>query len=238
MQKFIYIVLFSALIAGCNNNSATGTRESRTAGKEMQGETDSDKTGGVNFDTLGLADFLAFKAARFPEANRVYATIPTGRKAIKVDTLGLAEYKRTRAKTARQSIKVPTSQQDITMDSEKSNSSRNSTTSKKETDGQQSVSKVENKPADRSEVAQAPQTKEKKDATKRVSNKTKGAIIGAVSGAATGAIVNKKNRKTGAVVGGILGAATGYGIGRHKDKKDTAANREQITDTTDNKQHY
>jgi|GEM_PF-6294457 len=239
MQKFLYIVLFSAVIAGCNSNSATTPRELETAEKEEQGETDRDNAGGVRFDTLGLADFLAFKAARFPDANREYTTISTGRKKIKVDTLGCAAYKRTRVKTDRQPIEVPTPQQDITMESKKPNPSRNSTTSKNPKDEQQSVSEVENESEDHTAVAEASETKEKKDVKKRTSNKTKGAIIGAVTGAATGAVVNKKNRKAGAVVGGILGAATGYGIGRRKDKKDTAVIKEkQITDTAKNKQQY
>ncbi|MES2589911.1 MAG: hypothetical protein V4622_13110 [Bacteroidota bacterium] len=60
---------------------------------------------------------------------------------------------------------------------------------------------------------------------KRMSNKTKGALIGAgagiVGGAATGAAVSKKNKGKGAVVGGLIGGAVGagvgYGIGAKKD---------------------
>ncbi len=40
-----------------------------------------------------------------------------------------------------------------------------------------------------------------------------------MSGAALGAIVNKKNRGGGAVVGGIIGGATGYTLGRAQDRK-------------------
>ena len=239
MQNFLFIVLFSALIAGCNSNSATTARELETAENEKRGETDLKTTGGINFDTLGLAEFLAFKAARFPDANRVYATISTGRKKINVDTLGWAAYKSTKVKTDSQPIEASIPRQDITMEPRKPNASQNSTTSKRAGDEQQRVSEVENDSADHSAVAGAPRTKEKKDETKRVSNKTKGAIIGGVTGAATGAVVNKKNRKAGAVVGGILGAATGYGIGRRKDKKDTTTTKEkQFTDTTNNKKEY
>jgi hypothetical protein len=52
------------------------------------------------------------------------------------------------------------------------------------------------------------------------SKAAKGAVIGGVTGAAGGAIINKKNRVAGAVIGGIIGAAGGYGIGRTMDKKD------------------
>ncbi len=51
------------------------------------------------------------------------------------------------------------------------------------------------------------------------SNSAKGAIIGGVGGAVTGAIISKKKGK-GAVIGGAVGAAGGYIIGRAKDKKE------------------
>lgn len=52
------------------------------------------------------------------------------------------------------------------------------------------------------------------------SKAAKGAVIGGVVGAGTGAIINKKNRGVGAVIGGVLGAGAGYGIGRGMDKRD------------------
>jgi hypothetical protein len=52
------------------------------------------------------------------------------------------------------------------------------------------------------------------------SKKAKGAIIGAGTGAAAGAVIHKKDRVKGGIVGGVVGAAAGYGVGRHKDKKD------------------
>jgi outer membrane lipoprotein SlyB len=52
------------------------------------------------------------------------------------------------------------------------------------------------------------------------SKAAKGAVIGGVVGAGTGAVINKKNRAAGAVIGGVLGAGAGYGIGRGMDKKD------------------
>ncbi|OCK49716.1 hypothetical protein BA768_07395 [Chryseobacterium sp. CBo1] len=54
---------------------------------------------------------------------------------------------------------------------------------------------------------------------KGISDAAKGTAIGVVSGAALGAIVNKKNRGGGAVVGGIIGGATGYTLGRAQDRK-------------------
>ena len=52
------------------------------------------------------------------------------------------------------------------------------------------------------------------------SKTAKGAVIGGVVGAGTGAVVNKKNRAAGAVVGGVIGAGAGAVIGHEMDKKD------------------
>lgn len=54
---------------------------------------------------------------------------------------------------------------------------------------------------------------------KGISEAAKGTAIGVVSGAALGAIVNKKDRVGGGVVGGIIGGATGYTLGRSQDRK-------------------
>jgi hypothetical protein len=51
------------------------------------------------------------------------------------------------------------------------------------------------------------------------SAKAKGAVIGAGVGAATGAIINKRNRGVGAIIGGVLGAGAGTGVGAIIDKK-------------------
>lgn len=52
------------------------------------------------------------------------------------------------------------------------------------------------------------------------SKTAKGAVIGGVTGAAAGAVINKKNRGVGAVIGGVTGAAAGAVIGDQMDKKD------------------
>ena len=57
-------------------------------------------------------------------------------------------------------------------------------------------------------------------AKKGWSKAAKGAVIGGATGAAAGAVINKKNRAVGAVIGGVLGAGGGYVIGRDMDKKD------------------
>ncbi|WP_226998842.1 glycine zipper domain-containing protein [Flavisolibacter tropicus] len=61
---------------------------------------------------------------------------------------------------------------------------------------------------------------ENSTAKKGWSKTAKGAVIGGVTGAAAGAVINKKNRGVGAVVGGVTGAAAGAVIGNQMDKKD------------------
>lgn len=51
------------------------------------------------------------------------------------------------------------------------------------------------------------------------SKAAKGAVIGGVGGAVTGAVISK-NKTKGAIIGGVLGAGGGYILGRSKDKKD------------------
>jgi len=51
------------------------------------------------------------------------------------------------------------------------------------------------------------------------SHRAKGALVGAGTGAVTGAIINKNNRGVGAVAGAVIGAASGYIIGNEVDKK-------------------
>lgn len=51
-------------------------------------------------------------------------------------------------------------------------------------------------------------------------NKTeKGALIGAIGGAALGAIVNHKNRGKGALIGAVGGGLTGAGVGYYMDSQ-------------------
>ena len=56
---------------------------------------------------------------------------------------------------------------------------------------------------------------DKRDLTKT----EKGAIIGAASGAALGALVKKKNRGEGALIGAIGGGLVGAGVGNYMDRQ-------------------
>ena len=57
------------------------------------------------------------------------------------------------------------------------------------------------------------------EAQTKKSSRKKGAIIGGIAGAGTGAVISRHHRVKHAVIGGVVGAGTGYVIGRHKDKK-------------------
>lgn len=54
---------------------------------------------------------------------------------------------------------------------------------------------------------------------KGLSHAAKGTLVGAGTGALTGALLNKDNRGTGAIIGTFIGAGAGYLIGRKTDKK-------------------
>ncbi|MBK0403523.1 hypothetical protein I5M27_11040 [Adhaeribacter sp. BT258] len=66
---------------------------------------------------------------------------------------------------------------------------------------------------------------------KKWSPVAKGAVIGVGTGAAAGAIINKKNRVAGAVVGGVVGGAVGAGVGKvvqNKQEKKAAEERQRM----------
>src|SRR5688572_30094740 len=66
---------------------------------------------------------------------------------------------------------------------------------------------------------------------KKWSPVAKGAVIGAGTGAAAGAIIHKKNRVAGGVVGGVVGGAVGAGVGKviqNKQEKKAAEERQRM----------
>lgn len=105
---------------------------------------------------------------------------------------------------------------------------------KPEIEKKETVKAAPAKPAVKKQTAATTTTKENNTATtttttesdntakakKGWSKTAKGAVIGGVVGAGTGAVINKNNRAKGAVVGGVIGAGTGAIIGRDMDKKD------------------
>ena len=55
--------------------------------------------------------------------------------------------------------------------------------------------------------------------SRKLSNTEKGAIIGTVSGAALGAVINHKNRGKGALIGAVGGGLAGTGVGYYMDQQ-------------------
>jgi hypothetical protein len=135
---------------------------------------------------------------------------------LRVDTIGLAEYKAFKAQQERDSIErdsieraaalaknreTPRRSSGSTGNSYKNNSAVNS--SDESTSG--NISSESGNTA---------------EAKKGWSKTAKGAVIGGVVGAGTGAVINKKNRSKGAIIGGAVGAGAGAIIGRDQDKRD------------------
>lgn len=67
---------------------------------------------------------------------------------------------------------------------------------------------------------------------KGLSHAAKGTIVGAGTGAITGAIINKDQRGKGAIIGTLIGAGTGYLIGRTTDKKTGRVDRAKARKAT------
>lgn len=121
------------------------------------------------------------------------------------DTTGLAEYQAMKAQNEL-GIKNPEGQQE---EKSSSKTEKNKATTSAGSDNT-SASNSGSTGASSSGTAQK----------KGWSKTAKGAVIGGVVGAGTGAVVNKKNRAAGAVIGGVLGAGAGAVIGNEMDKKD------------------
>jgi hypothetical protein len=121
--------------------------------------------------------------------------------AFSTDTTGLAEYKAWKAQN-----ELP-----VEKEEKPGVEKASSKTATKKT----SATASSNSSADNSSSTST-QGEEKKGWSKTA----KGAVIGGVVGAGTGAVINKKNRAAGAVIGGIIGAGTGAVVGNEMDKKD------------------
>ena len=243
MKQFIYLFSFVILLAGCSDSATVG-KESKTTVKEEKSAADLETANiepGINdvdVDTIGMAEFLAMKAAevaRSRQSNGIASNdISDGVvNDINVDTIGFAEFKRQRAETARRAYEDSVRRAEMLAERRNHNASGNSKTSTPRRAPQVRESAEEREP-DQTKVAErsTEPVKEKKG----WSNRAKGAVIGAATGAAAGAVIHKKKRGVGGIVGGVVGAAAGYGIGRHKDRKDTARKEQLIQDTSNQQQ--
>lgn len=178
-------------------------------------------------------------AACNTDADKIAATNPAAglqqAPVNRLDTAGFAEFQNYKAMNELGSIEEPIQQEQIVAAPVRkataapvrkvsksvasapkkvaSSSSSNSSTASNSSSGSTVSAGDDGDGAGAGEVAQA---SEKKGWSKAA----KGAVIGGVTGAATGAVINKKNRAVGAVIGGVVGAGGGYVLGRGMDKKD------------------
>jgi hypothetical protein len=124
-----------------------------------------------------------------------------------LDTAGLAQYQQMK-------------QQELDVQKAKANEAvyvAPATTTKRSTTSSRSTASTGSSSSTGSGSGTAPAAA---PAKKGWSKTAKGAVIGGVTGAAAGAIINKKNRGAGAVIGGVVGAGAGAIIGNAQDKKD------------------
>src|SRR5690349_19441243 len=107
MKKSFYVFVVAALATSCSDNVGTAGTESKTtvtpAGSKESGSSSSDAAAmGVDVDTIGMAEFLALKAAQTARERRsdgIQSNDIHG--DINVDTVGFADFKRMKAETAR-----------------------------------------------------------------------------------------------------------------------------------------
>lgn len=145
------------------------------------------------------ATVLATSCNTAPEANNKSVTDSA---KLAADTTGLAEFQ---AMKAQNELGIK--------NNEESQEKKSSSETVKKTASHSSSSSTNSSAAS---TGTSSQTAQKKGWSKTA----KGAVIGGVVGAGTGAVVNKKNRAAGAVIGGVIGAGTGAVIGHEMDKKD------------------
>lgn len=201
MKKILSIFAITAVFAACNNNPKTGT----------------DTATSVTKADTATANHSAFAdTAREVQLSGVSDTIVSanGNTYVKLDP------KAPKAAPAKSTpvIKEKTTVRHTSTHTKSSGSAGSSTAHTSRSDSSSTVSNgTPGTSGSRgTDTATTTTTTSKK---KGWSKAAKGAVIGAGSGAAVGAIISKKKGK-GAIIGGIIGGAGGYLFGKSKDKKD------------------
>lgn len=142
---------------------------------------------------------------------------------LRVDTIGLAEFKATKAQQERDSLQRDSIERAnaLAKKTETKHKSTNSTRSYNHSNNAVSnnnSSSTEDHTSTAGDISS--ESGNTAEAKKGWSKTAKGAVIGGVVGAGTGAVINKKHRGKGAIIGGVVGAGAGAIIGRDQDKKD------------------
>ena len=191
MKRFLPILSIAVVMAACNTNADKIAATNPSAAVQPAPIN--------NLDTAGFAEFQNYKAMNElapmeePVQKEQIAAAPVKKSAV------------TSGRRAPKNVASTPKRVSTSRGSGESNGSSGSTAST----GNEGTGAG----AGSGEVAQA---SEKKGWNKAA----KGAVIGGVTGAAAGAVINKKNRAVGAVIGGVIGAGGGYVLGRGMDKKD------------------
>lgn len=197
MKKILSILAITAAFAACNNNPKAGSDTANTA---------------VPTDTAALNHNAFTDKAREVQLNGVSDTIVsnTGETYVKV----------------KPNEAVPAVVQPVAESNEKPAVRRTTARTRRTSTGRSGTgaSQSENSTVSTGTAGTGETDTNSTSGTTTTKKKgwskaAKGAVIGAGTGAAAGAIISKKKGK-GAIIGGVVGAAGGYIIGRGKDKKD------------------
>ena len=168
---------------------------------------------------------IAFLAAcnSTPQKEDVAAPLTVQQQVPAIDTAGLAQYQAWRAQNEladvqeltapKQQASAPVYKAPAKRSAPVRRASNTRTSAPSRTSSDNSVASNDGVGSQSSESTQPAKKK-------GISKAAKGAVIGGVTGAAGGAVINKKNRVAGAVIGAVIGAGGGYVIGRKMDKKD------------------
>jgi hypothetical protein len=190
MKKLLPILSIAVVMAACNTNADKIASNAPAAVQQAPVNT---------LDTTGFAAFQNMKALN------ELAVVEQPVQEVQMAATPVKKVSTAPVRKASKSVASAPKRTSTSSGTSGSSSSTGSTVSTGNGDGAES--------AGTGDVAQA---EEKKGWSKAA----KGAVIGGVTGAAAGAIINKKNRAVGAVIGGVIGAGGGYVLGRGMDKKD------------------
>lgn len=200
MKRLLPFLSIAVIMAACNSNPDKIAASNPSATIQQAPVNTLDTAGFAEFQNMKAMNELAQVQA--PVQEQPLAAIPVK----KVKTAPVH-------KVSKPVVSAPQHQPQPEPASTSSTTSENSSSSAGTSVSSESGSGDGSTGTGSTEVAQ---TEEKKGWSKAA----KGAVIGGVTGAAAGAILNKKNRGVGAVIGGVIGAGGGYVLGRGMDKKD------------------
>ena len=201
MKKFIPFLSIAVAVAACTTNPESITKSASGSAIEVQSPA-------INPDTIGLSDYQLWKAQNELTEEREINN--------RTDYTAVAPVKK---KVYRAPVQKA---QQVEYNYPKSTSTGRTSTKRQDSESNEGTGATTGEGNGNDGIAQGTGTAEAEEEKKKegMSKAAKGAIIGGAGGAATGAVINKKNRAAGAVIGAVIGAGGGYVVGRKMDKKD------------------